>query len=166
MAELPGGGGGGGGLALFIDNSYLFTEVQFNTPLQAVAARVALSKAVTVCNIYIPPSVDVSLSDLERLIQQLPTPFVLVGDFNAHSPLWGDVRQDSWGQMVEKLLDDYYNLCLLNTGEPTYRHHSHHSFFVPDLSVIHLLNLTLRKWSLPNHPQNFRPDITVPADWA
>ena len=36
--------------------------------------------------------------------------------------------------MVEKLLDDY-NLCLLNTGEPTYRHHSHHSFSVPDLSI-------------------------------
>ena len=120
--------------ALFIENSYLFTEVQLNTPLQAVAARVTMSKAVTVCNIYIPPSVDVSLSDLEQLIQQLPAPFVLVGDFNAHSPLWGDVRQDSRGQMLEKLLDDY-NLCLLNTGDPTYRHHSHHSFSVPDLSI-------------------------------
>ena len=48
--------------ALTINNSYLFSEVQLNTPLQAVAARVTLSKAVTVCNIYIPPSVDVSLS--------------------------------------------------------------------------------------------------------
>ena len=65
-----------------------------------------LSKAVTVCNIYIPPLVDVSLSDLGQLIQQLSAPFVLIGDFNAHSPLWGDVRQDSRGQIVEKLLDD------------------------------------------------------------
>ena len=123
-----------GGVALLIDNSYLFSEVPLNTPLQAVAARVTLSKAVTVCKIYIPPSVDVSLSDLEQLIQQLPAPFVLVGDFNAHSPLWGDVRRDSRGQMEETLLDSY-NLCLLNTGEATYRHHSHHSFSVPDLSV-------------------------------
>ena len=52
---------------------------------------------------------------------QLPAPFVLIGDFNAHSRLWGDMWQDSRGQMVEKLLNDY-NLCLLNTGEPTYRH--------------------------------------------
>ena len=51
-----------GGVALLINNSHLFSEVQLNTPLQAVAARVTLSKAVTVCNIYIPPSVDVSLS--------------------------------------------------------------------------------------------------------
>ncbi|WP_419620135.1 hypothetical protein, partial [Thiolapillus sp.] len=91
-------------------------------------------KTLTVCNIYLPPSLDVNFSDLEHLIQQLPAPFVLVGDLNAHSPLWGDVRQDSRGQMVEKLLNDY-NLCLLNTGEPTYRHHSHHSFSVPDVSI-------------------------------
>ena len=68
------------------------------------------------------------------MIEQLPAPFILVADFNAHSPLWGDVRQDSRGQMVEKLSNDY-NLCLLNTGEPTYRHHGHHSFSVPDVSI-------------------------------
>ena len=75
-------------------------------------------KTVTVCNVYLPPSLDVNFSDLEQLIEQLPAPFVLVGDFNAHSPLWDDVRQDSRSQMVEKLLNDY-NLCLLNTGEST-----------------------------------------------
>ena len=36
--------------------------------------------------------------------------------------------------MVEKILNDY-NLCLLNTGEPTYRHHSHHSFSVLDITI-------------------------------
>ena len=91
-------------------------------------------KTLTVCNIYLPPSLDVNFSDLDHLIQQLPAPFVLVGDLNAHSPLWGNVRQDSRGQMIEELLNDY-NLYLLNTGEPTYRHHSHHSFSVPDVSL-------------------------------
>ena len=49
-------------------------------------------KTLTVCNIYLPPSLDVNFSDLEHLIQQLPTPFVLVGVLNALSPLWGDVE--------------------------------------------------------------------------
>ena len=91
-------------------------------------------KTLTVCNVYLPPSLDINFSDLEHLIQQLPAPFVLVGDLNAHSPLWGDVRQDSRGQMVEKLLNDY-SLCLLSTGEPTYRHHNYNSFSVPDVSI-------------------------------
>ena len=61
-------------------------------------------KTLPVCNIYLPPSLEVNFSDLEHLIEQLPAPFVLVGDLNAHSPLWGDVRQDSRGQIVEKII--------------------------------------------------------------
>ena len=52
-------------------------------------------RRLIVCNVYLPPSLDVNFSDLEHLIEQLPLAFVLVGDLNAHSPLWGDVRQDS-----------------------------------------------------------------------
>ena len=91
-----------GGVTLYINNSVLFSEIKLDIDLQAVAVRVSANKTLTVCNIYIPSSLDVSFSDLEHLIQQLPAPFVLVGDLNAHSPLWGDVRQDSRGQMVEQ----------------------------------------------------------------
>ena len=104
---------------MYINKSVLFSEIKLDTDLQAVAVRVSAKKTLTVCNICLPPSLEVNFSDLEQLIEQLPALFVLVGDCNAHSPLWGDVRQDSRCQMVEKLLNDY-NLCLLNTGEPTY----------------------------------------------
>ena len=123
-----------GGVTLYVNKSVLFSEIKLDTDLQAVAVGVSAKKTLTVCNVYLPPLLDIHFSDLEYLIQQLPAPFVLVGDFNAHSPLWGDVRQDSRGQMIEELLNDC-NLCLLNTGEPTYRHHSHHSFSVPDISI-------------------------------
>ena len=123
-----------GGVTLYINKSVLFNEIEFDTDLQAIAVRVSTKKTLTVCNVYLPPSLDVNFSDLEHLIQQLPAPFVLVGDFNAHSPLLVDMRQDSRGQMVEKVLKDY-NLCLLNTGEPTYRHQRHHSFSVRDVSI-------------------------------
>ena len=95
-----------GCVTLYINKSVLFSEIKLDTDLQAVAVRVSAKKFLTVCNIYLPPSLDVNFSDLEHLIQQLPALFVLVGDLNAHSPLWGDVRQDSRGQMVEKLLND------------------------------------------------------------
>ena len=104
-----------GSVTLYINKSALFSEIKLDTDLQAVAVRVSAKKTLTVCNAHLPPSLDVNFSDLEHLIEQLPAPFVLVGDSNAHSPLWGDVRQDSRGQMIEELLNDY-NLCLLNTG--------------------------------------------------
>ena len=75
-----------GGVALLINKSYLFSEVHLNTTLQAVAARVTLNKVVTFCSIYLPPSDHVAKTDLINLIEQLPSPFVLLGDINGHSP--------------------------------------------------------------------------------
>ena len=107
-------------VTLYINKSFLFSEIKLDTDLQAVSVTVSAKKTLPVCNVYLPPSLDVNFSDLEHLVKQLPAPFVLIGDIDAHPPLWDDVRQDSRGQMIEKLLNDY-NLCLLNTGEPTYR---------------------------------------------
>ena len=45
---------------------------------------------------------------------------MLVGDFNAHNPLWGDVQDtDARGKIIEKLLGET-NICILNDGSPTY----------------------------------------------
>ena len=89
------------GVTLCINKSVLFSEIKLNTDLHAVTVRVSAKE--TVCNIYLPPSLDVNFSDLEHLIEQLPAPFVL-GDLNAHSPLWGDVRgfQRSNGRKIIK----------------------------------------------------------------
>ena len=35
--------------------------------------------------VYIPPRFNVALSDLDNLVNQLPAPFLFIGDFNAHS---------------------------------------------------------------------------------
>ena len=76
-----------GGVTSYINKSVLFTEIKLYTDLQAVAVWVSARKTLAVCNIYLPPSLDVNFSNLEHLIEQLPAPFVLVGDVNAHSPL-------------------------------------------------------------------------------
>ena len=95
-----------GDVTLYINKSDLLSEIELDTDMQAVAVRVSAKKTLTVCNVHHPPSLDVNFSDLEQLIEQLPASFVLVGDFNAHSLLWGDMRRDSRGQMVERSLND------------------------------------------------------------
>ena len=92
-----------GGVTLLINKSHLFSEVYLNTPLQAVAARVTLNKVVTFCSIYLPPSYHVAKTDLIILIEQLPSPFVLLGHFNGHSPVWGNESHNSRRQMLEDL---------------------------------------------------------------
>ena len=109
-----------GGVALLINKSYLFSEVHLNTPLQAVAARVTLNKVVTFRSIYLPPSDHVAKTDLINLIEQLPSLFVLLGDFNGHSPFWGNESYNSRGQMLEDFSE--MDLCILNDGSSTYIH--------------------------------------------
>ena len=92
-----------GGVALLINKSDLFSEVHLNTPLQAVAVRVTLNKVITLCSIYLPLSDQVAKMDLINLIEQLPSLFILLGDLNGHSPVWGNESYNSRGQMLEDL---------------------------------------------------------------
>ena len=110
-----------GGVALLINKSYLFSEVHLNTPLQAVAVRVMLNKVITFCSVYLPPSDHIPKTDLINLIEQLPSPFVLLGNFNGYSPVWGNESYNSRGQVLEDLFWEM-NLCILNDGSLTYIH--------------------------------------------
>ena len=77
-----------GEAALLINQRVVHTELTLDSPLHAVAATITLNKTFTTCSIYLIPGESISKLSLENLIDQLPKPFLLVGDFNAHSPEW------------------------------------------------------------------------------
>ncbi|GFT49023.1 putative RNA-directed DNA polymerase from transposon X-element [Trichonephila clavipes] len=85
------------------------------------------------------------------LIHQLPSPFILLGDFNAHRLLWGCQDVNYRGKVVEKLLTEL-DLTLLNDCSNTYFHSPTQSFSAIDLCICSpslLLNLT---WSVLYNP--------------
>ncbi|ELU17121.1 hypothetical protein CAPTEDRAFT_217144 [Capitella teleta] len=74
------------------------------------------------------------LVELDRLVQQLPPPLLLLGDFNAHSELWGSEELRPSGRVVEDFIAGN-DLSILNTGSQTYLHPASGSFIVIDLSL-------------------------------
>ena len=108
-----------GGSSIFVKNSLFHRQIPLTTDIQSVAVRVTFSKIITICSVYIPPNSNPSLNKFLDLIDQLPKPFLLVGDFNAHSPLWGNTHTDPRGKVIEDLLSKT-NVCLLNDNSPTY----------------------------------------------
>ena len=80
-----------------------------------------LHRAISICNIYIPPSYSLKTKDLENIISQIPKPFILLGDFNAHNHLWGSSNITSRGRLIENFIN-HHNLSLLNDGSTTYLH--------------------------------------------
>ena len=96
-------------------------RISLNTELEAIAIRIDIGKQYTVCNIYISPTEQISTNQIVHLINQLPAPFILLGDFNARSNYWGDSLTNSHGTQIENLLMTT-EVCLLNSDAPTHFH--------------------------------------------
>lgn len=109
-----------GGVVIFIKSHTIPEEITLNTNLEAVAVKIRFPLCITLCNIYLPNSNSVNKIDLNNLISQLPTPFIILGDFNCHHFYWGSDKCDSRGKMLAEWLDEQDNTVLLNTGQPTH----------------------------------------------
>ena len=108
-----------GGVGIFVRKEIPYTSVNLNTNFQAIAVQLYLHKKVTLCSIYIPPDRNFTQIELENLIQQLPKPFILSGDFNSHNEIWFDKKTDTRGKIVEKFILEN-NLCLLDENHFTF----------------------------------------------
>ena len=51
--------------------------------------------SITNCSLYFPPIENLIIILLSLLIDQLPTQFVVCGDFNGHSITWGCDKDDN-----------------------------------------------------------------------
>ncbi|CAK9819129.1 Probable RNA-directed DNA polymerase from transposon X-element [Anthophora quadrimaculata] len=123
-----------GGVAIAISNKYSATEIPLKTNLEAIAATVHFPNKINVCNVYLPNSQPLHLQDVQDLLEQIPPPVILTGDFNSHNPMWGSSRIDARGKIIEKILQDP-NLILLNTGHPTHFNASNGSLSAIDLTI-------------------------------
>ena len=113
------------GVAILVHNSISAQQLFTNTPLQTVsisAKILSISKnPITITSIYIPPKLNIATQDLLSLTSQLPSPLIICGDFNAHSPTWGGIRNNNRGNAVDALLLSDPDLILLNShGTPTH----------------------------------------------
>ncbi|OOY62628.1 hypothetical protein BOW05_13085 [Solemya velum gill symbiont] len=61
-----------------------------------------LHKVITICSVYFPPKQQLQLSDLDTLVSQLPSPQLLLGDFNGANQLWGSASKNSRGELYHK----------------------------------------------------------------
>ena len=123
-----------GGTSIVINGRLSHSQVNLNTPLQAVAVSVTLHKTITICSLYLPPNAKIDQVALNDLIKQLPEPFFLLGDLNGHSPLWGCAKLNDRGKLLEDFIGNN-DLSLLNDKSPTYLHTANGQYSSLDLST-------------------------------
>lgn len=55
--------------------------------------------------LYIPPQAKFSLQNLRTILNNVPSPFYVLGDLNAHNLAWGSDITDGRGELVMNLID-------------------------------------------------------------
>ena len=104
---------------MYIHRNLPLTVVTLNSTLEAVAGKVKFNNTyLTICSIYCPPGIMVNYDELLALEDSLPSPKLILGDYNAHHILWGSQRVDVRGEQIAKLLNET-DLVILNDGSPT-----------------------------------------------
>ncbi|GBN13755.1 hypothetical protein AVEN_163292-1 [Araneus ventricosus] len=72
--------------------------------------------------------------DLDRLVDVLPAPFIIIGDFNGHSPLRDSKNTNSRGRQIEEFINTH-SLSLLNNGGDTRFRKRCRNFHTLDLAL-------------------------------
>lgn len=139
-----------GGVALLLKENIVSQEIPLQTNLQAVAARIETPITTTLCSIYLPDG-NWHINDLRRLLADLPRPCILMGDFNAHSPMWGSDRYDIRGRTLELFIEES-GLTLLNSGEHTYCNVRSGNFSAIDLTLCSPRLSTIMLWEPLDDP--------------
>lgn len=121
-----------GGVSILIRNDIPQSKIPLETKLQAVAVKATLHRTLNICSIYIPPHEPIEETTLNKLIEQLPRPFLLLGDFNSHNIIWGSKNTNKKGKNLENVIN---NLCLLNDKSNTYLHPAFGIYSAIDLSL-------------------------------
>jgi ribonuclease HI len=120
--------GPGWGSAIFVRNDLAAVNIthSLRTNLQVTAVKVSLAnRNWTICSIYVPGD-SLEVPNLINLINQLKKPYLILGDFNARHPDWGDTDRNHNGDVVTDFLvvndsvvlnENQYTFCSTNGNE-------------------------------------------------
>jgi len=133
---------GGGGLAILIHSDISFLEIPLQ-PFPAGALEVQGIKvflknsSLSIMNIY-NPNQPVTFNELQHYFQQLGPSAIVVGDFNAHHPLWEPSKApNTTGRNLMDVLLQNPMLALLTPPDlPTYFNAYLNLFSTIDLTII------------------------------
>ena len=138
------------GVSVIVNNNIPHKLISLNTNLPAVAVRISLHSTVTLCSLYLPPSRPIDENQLNNLISQLPAPYILTGDFNGHSIMWGCDDNNQRGLQLEGFLENKSLSFMNDSKSKTYLHPTTGKYSSIDLTLCSLVLLPNFTWKVTN----------------
>ena len=107
----------GGGVCMFIKNNIPFVEREVpkneNIEVQCICIR-----EIQLFNVYLPPNKNIGRAALTSLLSTSSAKTIIVGDFNAHHPMWSEGITNSYGRNLHHVIE-LFDLVIMNTNRIT-----------------------------------------------
>src|SRR6266576_4499571 len=144
-----------GGVLFLVNNKVVIKlQIRVHTNLQVTAISVYLPNIVntplTICNIYLPPNTNLNTADISNIINQLPPPFIICGDFNPHSSTLNSTYNNNHGNILDKIIMSGDIMVLNEVDKPTHFSVASGSFSTIDLSFCTPDIYLKLKWAVHN----------------
>ena len=127
------------GTAIYIHKNVTCDKIQIDTSeFQLSGVKLHINNSsINLYNMYNQPSCNYNIQNFLNVIPNIQEDFLLVGDFNAHSPIWDAncFDCDNNGSVIEQAMTNL-NLCLLNDGDiSTFYSKAHGTYSSVDLAI-------------------------------
>ena len=83
------GHGASGGVSILVRKDIPQQQINIDSELQVIAVKTTLHEQVNISSIYVPSHDPINDKKLDKLIEQIPKPYILLGDLNNHGTMWG-----------------------------------------------------------------------------
>ena len=108
-----------GAVLLRIRSSFYRINLPSMPGIEVVACEIKIKgKDLCIASVYIPPRASVGQRQLSDIIELLPEPRLVLGDFNSHGSAWGSLYNDNRSTSIYNLCDDF-NMTVLNNKDMT-----------------------------------------------
>ena len=133
----------GGGLAFLVRSDVSHVPFPLNPFPQGslecacISLYLADSSVINVINVY-NPNRSVAIAEFDHYCDQLGNTRILVGDFNAHHPMWSPNQQPNvtGNNLFSVLFNDPTLHLLTAPSSPTYYNTYHNTFSTLDLTIV------------------------------
>ena len=119
------------GVSILIRNDIPQSKINLNTQLQAIAIKVTLHRTINIYLLHILPHNAINENELNDILQLLPTPLSLLGNFSSHNTMWNCRSIKQKGKILENINNN--NLCFFNKKSQTHIDPSSATYLAIDL---------------------------------
>ena len=128
---------GHGGTGILVNPKLPQGKIDIQSRLQATAVRVTLDKPISICSIYISEE-DwrvISPDEIKKLIEDIPHPKIVTGDWNARSLLWHSDISCTKGKYLEEIFDKL-NMVVIDEDMQTHISTANNSSSHIDITIV------------------------------